>query len=197
MAHASRGRPLPFQRVAMLAMPLLLGACAHTTATLEPGPQVPVCSPAASALILWAPVWRPDQKDVASREAAAALGLEHFFAQPGCFASTALQRVVDLTPPSVAAALASTPSGVTRVVGIEVHELGPVVKLLSSVALVEGGTEVVLRIAEYAPRSGAELRGFQVHWRHGGAGVIQGVASLPQDMQAALRAGLKPDAAAR
>ena len=197
MAHASRGRPLPFQRVAMLAMPLLLGACAHTTATLEPGPQVPVCSPAASALILWAPVWRPDQKDAASREAAAAQGLEHFFAQPGCFARTELRRVADLTPQSITAALASPPPGVTRVVGIEVHELGPVVKLLSSMALVEGGTEVVLRIAEYAPRSGAELRGFQVHWRHGGAGVIQGVVSLPLDMQAALRAGLKPDAAAQ
>ena len=110
MARASRGRPLPFQRVAMLAMPLLLGACAHTTATLEPGPQVPVCSPAASALILWAPVWRPDQKDAASREAAAALGLDHFFAQPGCFASTALQRVADLTPPSVAATVRTTVS---------------------------------------------------------------------------------------
>ena len=194
MARASRFCFPPFQRVVMLTMPLLLGACAHTTITLEPGPQVPVCSPAASALILWAPVWRPDQKDAASREAAAAQGLEHFFAQSGCFARTELRRVADLTPQSVAAALASPPAGVTRVVGIEVRELGPVVKLLSSAALVEGGTEVVLRIAEYALHSGAEARGFQVHWRDGGAGVIKGVASLPQDMHAALRAGLKPDA---
>ena len=178
--------------VAASALPLLLGACAHTTITLEPGPQVPVCSPAASALILWAPVWRPDQKDAASREAAAAQGLEHFFAQSGCFARTELRRVADLTPQSIAAALASPPPGVTRVVGIEVRELGPVVKLLSSAALVEGGTEVVLRIAEYALHSGAEARGFQVHWRDGGAGVVKGVASLPQDMYAALRAGLKP-----
>ena len=194
MARASRFCFPPFQRVVMLTMPLLLGACAHTTITLEPGPQVPVCSPAASALILWAPVWRPDQKDAASREAAAAQGLEHFFAQSGCFARTELRRVADLTPQSVAAALASPPAGVTRVVGIEVRELGPVVKLLSSAALVEGGTEVVLRIAEYALHSGAEARGFQVHWRDGGAGVVKGVASLPQDMHAALQAGLKPDA---
>jgi len=31
-----------------------------------------------------------------------------------------------------------------------------------------------------------------VHWAHGGPGVIKGVATLPQDMQAALAAGLQP-----
>lgn len=192
MARASQPLPRSFRWLAALALPWLLGACAHTSVALEPGPQVPVCSPAASALVLWTPAWRSDQKDVASREAAAAQGLGHFFAQPGCFARTELRRVADLTPQSIAAALASLPAGVTRVVGIELRELGPVLKLLSSAALVEGGTEVVLRIAEYAPHSGAEARGFQVHWRNGGAGVVKGAASLPQDMYAALRAGLKP-----
>lgn len=40
-------------------------------------------------------------------------------------------------------------------------------------------------------------RAFTVHWRHGGPGVVKGVASLPADMDAALRAGLQPADAAR
>lgn len=175
-----------------LGIPMLLGACASTVATFEPGPQSPVCDPTASALVLWAPAWRADQKDAGSREAAAATGLRDFFARPACFASTDLRRLPDLQQPSLATALASASGAHDRVVGIEVHELGPVLQLLSSAALVEGGTEVVLRIVEYAPPSVAQVRSFQVHWRHGGAGVIKGVASLPQDMQAALRAGLQP-----
>ena len=71
------------------------------------------------------------------------------------------------------------------------RELGPVVKLLSSLALVDGGTEVVLQVAEYSPPSSAQPREFTVHWQHGGHGVIKGVSSLAQDMQAALIAGLQ------
>lgn len=83
-----------------------------------------------------------------------------------------------------------------QVVGVEVRELGPIVKLLSSAALIEGGTEAVLRIIAYSPQSGDEVRQFTVHWHNGGPGVVKGVASLPGDMQAALRAGLQPGSAA-
>ncbi|MEK6786594.1 MAG: hypothetical protein AABY61_14045 [Nitrospirota bacterium] len=73
------------------------------------------------------------------------------------------------------------------------HELGPVIKLLSSLALVEGGTEVVLQVAEYIPPAEALNRTFTVHWRNGGPGVVKGVATLPKDMQAALVMGLQPN----
>lgn len=78
-----------------------------------------------------------------------------------------------------------------RLVAIAVRELGPVVKLGSSLALVEGGTEVVLDIEEYKLPNPTS-RSFSVHWINGGPGIIKGVATLPQDIQAALAAGLQP-----
>jgi len=128
---------------------------------------------------------------VPAREEAAAAGLNDFLAQSSCFARAELRRVKELTPTTVRALLGGTREPVTHIVGVEVRELGPIVKLLSSAALVEGGTEVVLRITEYSPQSAAEVRQFTVHWKNGGPGVVKGVASLPSDMQAALEAGFQ------
>ncbi len=180
-----------------LAVCAVLLGCASTTVTFEPTPQGPVCAASSTALVLWAPHWRPDQKDVPAREAAAASGLKNFFAESRCFARVDLHRVEELTPTAAQAALAGASESATLVVGIEVRELGPVVKLLSSAALVEGGTEVVLRITEYSPRSGAEVRQFVVHWKNGGPGLVKGVAGLPDDMHSALRAGLQPGMVAK
>ena len=189
-ARAATGRALGVACAAVLA------ACASTTVSLDPAPQAPVCERAATALVLWAPEWRADQKDVVEREAAAAAGMNAFFGVSGCFASTEIRRVPDLGPATVSAQAASTSGQPGRIVVIGVRELGPVVKLLASAALVEGSTEVVLKIAAYPATPGARPREFTVHWQSGGPGVVKGVASLPEDMQAALRAGLQPDAAA-
>lgn len=180
-----------------LATCVLLVACATTTVTLHPSPQAPVCNASSAALVLWASHWRPDQKDVSAREEAAAAGLKGFLAGSRCFARAQLRRVKELAPATVRDALDSEREVVPRVVGVEVRELGPVVKLLSSAALIEGGTEVVLRIVEYSPRSAAEVRQFVVHWTNGGPGVVQGVAGLAADMQSALEAGLQPGAGAK
>jgi hypothetical protein len=90
-------------------------------------------------------------------------------------------------------AVASAISRNEKVVLIVVRELGPTVKIGASLALVEGGTEVVLDVSVYelaipTPRT------FNVQWRRGGPGVVKGVATLPQDLQAALTAGLQPHA---
>ncbi|PKN26494.1 MAG: hypothetical protein CVU65_05445 [Deltaproteobacteria bacterium HGW-Deltaproteobacteria-22] len=175
----------------------VLAGCASTTITLNPSPQTPVCERTATSLVLWAPQWRPDQKDTLAREKAAATGLKNFFGSSGCFSRTELRRIPSLSPTAVAAHVAKNAGQFTRVVVIAVRELGPVVKLLSSFLLVEGGTEVVLRITTYSAPGLGQPREFTVHWRNGGPGVIKGVASLPRDMQAALRAGLKPCKAAR
>lgn len=180
--------------IAVLVCILVFG-CASTTVTLQPSPQLPICSPSANALVVWATQWRPDQKDVRAREEAAAIGIEEFLAQSGCFAHSELRRVADLTQPTVRSQLATAPASFTRFVGIEVRELGPTVKLLSSAAFVEGGTEAVFQVVAYSPDSGTEQRQYLVHWRNGGPGVIKGVAGLPVDMQAALRAGLQPPSA--
>jgi hypothetical protein len=88
--------------------------------------------------------------------------------------------------------LAASGGQFNSVVTIGVRELGPVVKLLSSAALVEGGTEVVLQVSARSPQPVSQVREFAVHWRNGGPGVVKGTASLPNDMSAALRSGLQP-----
>ena len=134
-----------------------------------------------SALVLWRPQWRADQKDVALREAAAQRGIEQYFASSGCYFEARVARAADL------------PAGAARdrVLFIVVRELGPVVTLLGSPALVEGGTEVVLDIRATAA-NGAILADFRSHWRNGGPWVIKGTATLEEDMASALRAALNP-----
>ena len=186
--------------VSLIAVPLsalLLAACASTNVTISPSPQTPVCDRSASALVLWAPQWRPDQKDVAAREEAAASGLTSFFASSGCFARAELRRVSSLGSSAVNTERAASGGQFNAVVTIAVRELGPVVKLLSSASLVEGGTEVVLQVTARQLQPATQPREFTVHWRHGGPGVVAGVASLPNDMSAALRAGLQPATATR
>ena len=185
------------RRCLLAALPVVavvaLGACASTTTVqVVPSPQPSVCQSTANALILWAPQWRPDQKDVPEREAAAADGIAQFFAKSGCFASTTVQRLAQPPAPAVAATLEQARSRYDRVVVVTVRELGPIVKIGSSAALVEGGTEVVLELAEYRLPALSAQRSFSVNWRDGGPGVIKGVASLRQDIQAALAAGMQP-----
>lgn len=179
---------------ALLIPPIVvLGGCASTTISqLVPSPQPPVCQSSARALILWAPEWRPDQKDVPARETAAAEGIAQFFAKSGCFSSTVVQRIAQPSATSVAAAVVEAQLRYDRLAIVTVRELGPIVKIGSSIAMVEGGTEVVLDIAEYLLPESKPKRVFAVQWRNGGPGVIKGVASLSQDIQSALAAGMQP-----
>jgi hypothetical protein len=175
-----------------LACGCLLAACAASTrVTLTPSPQVPVCQKSASALVLWGTKWRPDQKDVPEREAAASAGIDLFFRGSGCFASAELRRLTGFSEPAIRAERTSARSHYDRVLVVAVRELGPVVKLLSSSALVEGGTEVVLDVTEYRMPGVSPAREFAVHWQNGGPGVVKGVGTLREDMQAALAAGLQ------
>lgn len=174
-----------------------LAGCASTTVTHSPSPQAPVCDRTATALVLWAPQWRVDQKEIADREAAAEAGLRTFLERSRCFAHAELRRVSSLDRSSVSALAASDVAQFEKGVVIGVRELGRVVKLLSSAALVEGGTEVVLHIAVHSSPQVDQPREFTVHWQQGGPGVIKGVAGLSGDMQSALRAGLQPSGTVR
>lgn len=184
---------MPLSRLLSLTSALLaVGGCASTTtAQLSPSPQEPVCAASATALILWRPQWRADQKDVLAREAAAADGLSQFFERSGCFKSASLERLPQASEEAGHAAAADATKQYEKVVLIAVRELGPTVKIGAALALVEGGTEVVLGVSEFVPNRPGP-RTFTVQWRNGGPGVVKGVASLPQDMQAALVAGLQP-----
>lgn len=185
--HSVLKRPL------LAAVPLLaLCGCAATTSThFTPSPQQSVCDVSSNAVVVWSPQWRADQKDVQARELAASEGIARFFQVSGCFASVSLRRVPQLSAPYVQSAASEAAQRYDTLVGLAVRELGPVVRLGSSAALVEGGTEVVLDIEEYKPPN-EKRRSFSVHWRNGGPGIIKGVATLPQDMEAALTAALQP-----
>jgi len=133
------------------------------------------------------------------REAAAQRGIERFFATSGCFSQAQVVRA-DRPPgalslPEIRGRAAAEPSAPSRVLLVTVRELGPIVKLLASLALVEGGTEVVLDIRSVAPARGEILADFTAHWEHGGPWVLKGVGTLEQDIGAALQAALKPAAA--
>lgn len=182
---------------AVLGAAALLAGCATTRVTLSPADAAPVCDRTASARVAWASRWRSDQKDVPAREAAAAAGLERFLAGSGCFGRWTLQRLTASDPAAFDAAVAQAPADVGTVVTVVVRELGPVVRLMSSAALVEGGTEVVLDIAVHDGPGRSRRREFTVHWQHGGPGVVKGVDSLPSDLQAALAAALRPASGVR
>jgi hypothetical protein len=180
-------RSLPL--VASLVAAALLGACAGTATTqvtLTPPDQAPVCQPQAAlkASVFWRTQWRADQKDVPEREAAAAQGITRFFADGGCFQSAAVARA------QVGGSAFAVPAGSDRLIVLTVRELGPTVKLLSSAALVEGGTEVVVDVAVYRPGRREADREFSIRWQDGGPGVVKGVQTLSSDMAAALQAGL-------
>jgi hypothetical protein len=119
--------------------------------------------------------------------------LKEFLETSGCFKNSELRRLASLTPTVVASEFALTNRLFYKVVVITLRELGPVVKLLSSLALIEGGTVIVLQVDEYIPPVEIPTRTFTVRWQNGGPGVIKGVASLPQDMRAALIMGLQPN----
>ena len=174
---------------------LALAGCASTSVQLSgEWPADGLCQREGqniSALVLWGTQWRPDQKDIPEREAAAELGLSEYFAKSGCFSSVQVVRRVPMSALTFETAREAAQSANpvdTRVLTVTVHELGPVIKLLSSAALVEGGTEVVLGFQFFELATPGRTLEFAVHWRNGGPGVVKGVATLPIDMQAALAA---------
>ena len=184
--------PGGYARSLVLIVSTLEIGCATTRVDISPVPQTPACDSAASALVLLAPQWRPNQKDVAKRETAAETGLKEFLLTSGCFAQFELRRPQSMTPAMVATEVASIHGQFNKVITVTICELGPVIRLLSSLALIDGGTEVVLQVGEYIPPAEAAIRAFTVHWQNSGPGVVKGVRSLPQDMQAALVMGLQP-----
>jgi hypothetical protein len=137
------------------------------------------------------------------REEAAQHGIEHYFANSKCFARVEIRRLPvggsALVPPTselLSLALAESPRP-DRVLVVTVRELGPIIKLLSSAALVDGGTEVVLELTALNVQTGLSLASFRTHWQNGGALVIKGVKTLPEDMSAALNAALSAESSSQ
>jgi len=121
---------------AVLITGALLSACtATTTVTISPPGQAPICQSQSGlkAAVLWRTNWRPNQKDIPEREAAASQGIADFFSHTRCFPSTVVTRA------DSGRVETAVPPGSDLLLLLTVRELGPTVKLLSSAALVEGG----------------------------------------------------------
>ena len=113
---------------------LVVTGCASTKFEASGRPPVQcLCQSSGervSAIVLWGPRWRPDQKDIPLREAAAQRGIERFFASSGCYASAQVLRTIDdrpaieLSAADVRALAAAQPSAPSRAVFIAVRELG-------------------------------------------------------------------------
>jgi hypothetical protein len=160
-----------------------LAGCAATTRVDLSGPRAAadLCRPKLPALVLWTTHWRPDQKDVAEREAAAWQGIQQFFVRSSCFGTAEIRS---------AEAIPAETSAFGRVIAVTVRELGPVVRI-GSPSLLEGGTEAVLEIKVLDGRTRETLADQRVHWQNGGPFVVKGVATLQEDMAAALAAAFK------
>jgi hypothetical protein len=194
-------------QIASVALCVALIGCASTKIDIAgTTPEGSLCQASAehlSALVLWASMWRADQKDVPRREQAAQRGLAAFFTAFDCFTEVTIRRLpggriaavpTDQELLSLAATADPKPD---RVLLVVVRELGPIVQLLGSPALVEGGTDVVLDLKVLNVRTDESLAAVRVHWQNGGAFVIKGVDTLPQDMSAALAAALGATTASR
>lgn len=176
--------------------------CASTQ--FETSGQTPtqaVCKPKTehvSALVLWGPIWRSNQKDVPLREEAALRGIEEFVAGSSCFSRAEVRRlpggrIAEIPTAEQMQALAATltPPADTVLV-IAVRELGPVLQVLGPIAAFGGGTEVVLDLQLTNVRTGKAIANFGAHWSNGGSFVIKSTKTLPQDMRQALQAALEP-----
>jgi hypothetical protein len=186
----------------ILLLVLGLSGCASTHFQITgQAPQQPLCQPSGEqvpTLVFWGPKWRPDQKNVPRREAAAQRGIEQFFSTSECFPEVRVIRkigdreAIELPPAEVLGLAAGYANAPSQVLFITVRELGPIVKLFSSLALLEGGTDVVLEIRAVSPFTGQTTASFTAHWQNGGPWVIKGVATLEQDIASALQEALKP-----
>jgi hypothetical protein len=147
-----------------------------------------------SALVLWGPVWRVNQKDVLLREEAALRGIEDFAAT--CFGKVSIRRLEGSrlaespTDEQVRTLAANEVLPPDRVLVVIVRELGPVIQILGPVAAFGGGTEAVLELQIRDARSGEPINKLMTHWHNGGSFVIKSTKTLRQDMKSALQAVL-------
>ncbi|MFM2120375.1 MAG: hypothetical protein RL722_1843 [Pseudomonadota bacterium] len=200
-----------------LAALLGLGACASTQWQAQ-GERLarPLCEaggPTDTAAILWAPAWRPDQKEPARREALAEQGLALFQAQAqgpapaSCLAISRIERRAELSSPDrpdPAALRASLGTSVGSSTGeaprylilLRLRELGPRLSLGLPVG-VEGGTEVVVDLRVHDQRQQLWLAEQQLRRWHGGNFYVKGVDGLPADLADTLRAALLAPASTR
>ncbi|HMS27609.1 MAG TPA: hypothetical protein PKC80_09600 [Burkholderiaceae bacterium] len=192
---------LNITKIAGLCLCLCVAGCTSTKVNYTgEAPSRSICqssSESLSALVLWETKWRPNQKDVQQRELAFQQGLQLFFTQSGCFSTYELKRVQasqngqHFNLSELLKQASNIKPKLNRIIVVTVSELGPVVRLLSSAALIEGTTEVVFDIVATNVDTGTLIANFRLHWENGGSMLLKGVESLPQDVNTAMQVAMQ------
>jgi len=179
-----------------ILMGVAMGGCAVTQLTTHAvGIKPPLCQEQQTyktALVLWGPAWRENQKEAAFREEMASRAIERFFQDSSCYSkvevlkSVAGRPAVGLSDAEALQLAASLNSHYDKIIFVRVEELGPLVVIYLAPILWEGGTEVVLRVRVLHADTSALETDIAIHWKKSGAFVLKGTKTLEQDLQAAL-----------
>ena len=197
LAHPATPRRLRLLLLAA-ACATVLGCASTKVQTSGRALRAPLCEPSKpklSALVLWGPRWRADQKEPQLREASALRGIVEFFDSTGCLSDVDVRRYADdsaapvPTDEQLLRTAADAKPQPDRVVLVVVRELGPRLEF-GIPTIMEGSTEVVLDIRVLDAKSATMLADVRTKWRNGGTFVVRGVGSLDHDMSSALRAAL-------
>jgi hypothetical protein len=142
-------------------------------------------------VVYWGAAWRPDQKEIARREAIAAKGIEDFFRTNPCFSVQTISRTIDGRDVLLLGdreILATVPTDIDRIHIIRFEELGPVLVFYLSPILWTSDLNIDVRVRTLNARTGTIESDVSAHWRKGGPFNLRGTAGLPDDLAGTLRA---------
>lgn len=169
----------------------MLCACHCATRQITVNPRLalagfcPKGAPPSAVRVFWNTRWRANQKDRPAREQAIRRGLEDYFAHSHCFRSLSIQHA------SERPRLKNADAGHERDILISVSELGPKLRILGSLWLLEGGTEVSFTMSMQSANQEDTDKSARVHSFHTGPWFIKGVKDLDDDLAIALRIALE------
>ena len=136
--------------VCLVAAALLSGCASTTIETTGTALAEPFCRTGASAVptvVTWGAQWRPDQKEPALREEAAARGLDALLAGSECIAVGGVERFVGSPPSRDLCARPLPAPSAERAVLVVVRELGGGAFVVKGVASLDQDLASALRAA--------------------------------------------------
>ena len=174
----------------LLCLSLFTGCASLKVNTSGSEIITPLCTndkPKVETVVIWAALWRANQKEPLLRESMAKQGIEKFLHETNCISVASIQQIsIDKELPSdefLIEEAAKYPA--KQLLFIVVRELGPTLEIGLPI-IVRGYTEVVLEVKVIDLDFHSVTNFSKVHWQHGGNLVIKGIKSLPDDMASAL-----------
>lgn len=165
---------------------LMLNSCASTIINSHKiGTTKELCSK-KSVLVFWGTAWRDNQKEKNLREEIASKAINKYFSNSKCFSDF---KVVKNLNNKESISLSDTEllnqtkdSKIDKIITIRIEELGPILNLNLGLVLVEGATEVKLRVKVIDIKTSSIDYDNSIDWKNGGAYIIKGIGTLESDM---------------